>query len=327
MKVLIVGKTTAWMGLHVSHILKAFRKCGHQTLCLDYKVPFEQLLPDKLAQNIREQILEKKIRKYQPDLIYFVGSWKYDLQRLKTYFKGVSAIHDLDGPRRLRENFHESFAHADLPLTASKYMQRLLAEKGITAHYLPSAVDTDYYAPGQLSAQELKRFSSEISYIGRATAKRMDYCTVLPPDELALYGDRWTKMAQKNYPELLSAVRMKRNVRDMELVAIYRASRAVLNISQEPLDKFQTILSLQCFAIPAAGGCLLAEYVEEAPEAFEANKEILLFKTRDELAELAAKCVADPAFAAGIGKAGRKRCLQCHTHEHRVKEIEKLMRG
>ena len=327
MKVLIVGKTTGWMGLHVSHILKAFQKCGHQTHCIDYKVPFEQILPDKLAQNIREQFLESVVKKWSPDLIYFVGSWKYDLCRLKTYFKGISAIHDLDGPRRLRENFHEAYAFADLPLTVSKYMQRLLAEKGIEAYYLPSAADTDYYAPAQLSQRDLKLFSSEISYIGRATAKRMDYCSALPAGKLALYGDRWAKMARKPHPELLPAVRMKRNVRDKELVAIYQASRAILNISQEPLDKFQTILSLQCFAIPAAGGCLLAEYVEEAPEAFDDQKEILLFKSREELVDLAAKCVADPAFAAKIGEAGRKKCIQCHTHEHRVKEIEKILRG
>ena len=121
--------------------------------------------------------------------------------------------------------------------------------------------------------------------------------------------------------------RLSRNVAGRELVKIYQASDAMINILQEPLDRFRTILSLQCFAIPSTGRCLIAEYVEEAEAAFEPGKEILLFRTPEELLARVEQCLAEPGFAEAVGAAARRRCLACHTHDHRVAELERLLRN
>ncbi len=84
------------------------------------------------------------------------------------------------------------------------------------------------------------------------------------------------------------------------------------------MTRFQTILSLQNFAVPSSGACILTEYVEELPEAFVPGEEVLIFRNKEELREQAQRCIREPGLAGKIGKAARKRCLAEHTHEKRV---------
>ncbi len=329
MRILMLGSKRSWMGLHLSHMEGAFRRRGHEIFVFDYHdlsafcgvIP----LPSAWADEQRQRSLEKLVKRFRPDLVYCVGSWKYDFPRLKSYFRGVSALHDLDGPRRLTPHWTEPFGQVDLPLTASRYLMRALSERGIPSFYLPSAADPDYYAPVDLTESDRLRFGAPVSYIGRATKRRVRFCAPLADHGLALYGDRWASNRESVESGLPRCMRLRRNVEGRELVKIYQASTAVVNILQEPLDEYRTILSLQCFAVPSTGRCLLAEYVEEAAEAFEDGTEILLFRTPEELFSQTERVLSDPSFAEKIGAAGRKRCLACHTHEHRVAALEKLL--
>ncbi len=193
----MLGKNSSWMGLHLSHIEAAFRRRGHDIRIGDYHrmatlcgIP----LPREMAREQLQRSLEHLVKRFQPDLIYCVASWKYDFPRLKSYFKGVVAIHDLDGPRSPLPEVLAGFREADLPLTASRYMVRLAEEQGVTAYYLPSAADPDYYAPTTLTARESRLFSAPVSYIGRATERRVKYCSLLKEKGLALYGNRWRNL-------------------------------------------------------------------------------------------------------------------------------------
>ena len=328
MRVLMLGKKSSWMGLHVSHIEAAFRRRGHEILVGDYHemaavcgIP----LPREMAKERLQRSLERLVKRFCPDLIYCIASWKYDFPRLKSYYKGLVAIHDLDGPRSPVETVLAAFRQVDLPLTASRYMERKAREEGIPALYLPSAADPEYYAPIALTPRESRLFSAPVSYIGRATERRAEFCSLLKGKGLALYGDRWKKHPAARKNGLDQCSRLSRNVAGRELVKIYQASGSIINILQEPLDRYRTILSLQCFAVPSTGRCLIAEWVEEAEEAFEPGREILLFRTSEELLFQVEHCLADPEYAGKIGEAARKRCLQCHTHDHRVAELERIL--
>ena len=240
MRVLMLGKTSSWMGLHVSHIAEAFRRRGHTILVGDYQrmasfcgIP----LPRKAAYEQRQRSLERMVKAFHPDLIYCVASWKYDFPRLKSYYRGIAAIHDLDGPHNPLPEVLSAFRQADLPLSASRYMVRKASETGIEVFYLPSAADPQYYAPTVLSPNDRRLFSAPVSYIGRATDRRVSFCTLLADKGLALYGDRWRKHPAARIAGLDRCARLSRNVAGRELVKIYQASDAVINILQEPLDQ------------------------------------------------------------------------------------------
>ena len=67
--------------------------------------------------------------------------------------------------------------------------------------------------------------------------------------------------------------------------------------------------------------------MEEAEAAFEPGKEILLFRSPEELLAQVERCLAEPGFAEAVGGAARRRCLACHTHDHRVAKLERLLRN
>ena len=82
---------------------------------------------------------------------------------------------------------------------------------------------------------------------------------------------------------LPKCIRGNDDVIGLEVVKIYRASGCMINTLPETLAKHQTILSLQAFAVPAAVSCLVIEYVNELPGAFEIGRELLSYQTADEL--------------------------------------------
>ncbi len=327
MKILTTGNFSGWMGLHLTHFLRPFREAGHQIATLDYHCgdQFAGILPlpEALADERRNRALEKVVRSFQPDLILMIASWKFDLPRLKSYYHRPVAVYDYDGPRRWKDDDDRKLRDADLIFTVSATWQQELNRRGLSSYYLPHGVDATYYRKLELTPKEQKNYTAEVSFIGRATPRRVAFCRELGRDwDLRLYGERWHKTgAVRDDSALAACNRLRRNVEGEELVKIYSASRTMINILQEPLEQYRTILSLQCFAIPACAGCLIAETVVEAPEAFEPGREILLFSTPEELREQAAKALREPGLARTIGEHARKRILADHTHAHRMREL------
>ena len=326
MKLVMVGLHSGWLGLHLSHFCAAFQRRDIEVFRADYHRMgrFLGFLKSAGDAERRDRALEEMVRRCRPDAILFVSKWDFDLPRLRSYFNGIIAVYDYDGPRRRTpEECHALHAQKiDLFFTVSRWMQRTLQEKGMEAVYLPHGVDTDYYAPRGVNP----RFASPLSYIGRATDRRIEICAGVRKYGLALYGKRWSNCPMCREDGWKGCIRMKRNVVGEELVDIYSSSDAVLSILQEPLDTFHTVLGIQCFAVPSAAGCLIAESVEELPEAFEPGKEVLTFTTPEELAMWAEKCTTEPAFAKAIGQAGRRRCLAEHRWDSRVDAFLRYLR-
>lgn len=318
MKILLVGNYSSWMKLHLEHVTAGFQQTGSEVIAADYH-KMERLfgfsLPEKMEEEHRQRALEKLVKKEKPDVCFFAGSCKFDLERLKSYWNGIPVFHDYDGPRRKKTEDYFTYCRNGIFLTVSRFIERELKNLGEQVFYVPHGVDTDYYSPENGGST---RYDAECSYIGRATKRRVDFCSALNCD-LALYGDRWKKTP------LAHLCRRKEDIQGTELVGVYRDSQTMINILQEPLDQFQTILSLQCFAIPSTGSCLCAEWVEEFPEAFEEGKEVFTFKTKEELCELVPRILQDKPLARKVGEAGRKRCLAEHTHFHRAQQILKIL--
>jgi len=329
MKILLIGNNSNWMKIHLAQMTAGFINNGHTVRIADYNelglfAGFLKL-HEKISFELRQQKLEKLVKKFEPDLILFIISHlKFDFTRLKSYYRGVIAIHDYDGPNWSCLNHREWLKDIDVLLTVSRPIAAQLRSQDLNAHYLPHGVDVNYYSPGQLSALEHARFAAPVSYIGKATPRRLELCRQLTDKGLALYGRRWRQLAGQDDIAFQKCIRGKDDVIGHDVVKIYRASGCMINTLQETLAKHQTILSLQVFAVPATASCLITEYVSELPEAFEIGRELLCYQTADELSAQVDRVLKEPGWAQKIGDAGRRRCQDCHTHEIRGKELLKL---
>jgi spore maturation protein CgeB len=216
----------------------------------------------------------------------------------------------------------------DLLVTVSRVTHDDLQKKNYAQSiYLAHGVDADYYQPVSLSESELNRFNAPMSFVGRSSSRRVELLRPLTKHGLVVWGNRWSKKPVVDDVDYQPSVREKDNVIGEQLNTLYNGADVVLNVLQrEAFSQQNTMLSLQVFAVPAAGVCLLTEWVDELEEAFDIGSEILAFKTADELVELALKYSTDTQLAKNIGMAGRKRCLADHTHQQRAKTILEQIR-
>jgi len=75
-------------------------------------------------------------------------------------------------------------------------------------------------------------------------------------------------------------------------------------------------------------GCMtpvLHDEVQELGLCFDVGREILAYRSLEELHELHGKLTSDPTFAQSVGEAGYKRVMAEHTYAHRAKSILKQM--
>ena len=323
MRVLMIGRMESWMKLHLEFFAKGFQDCGIEVRVLNYHA-MERLfgfikLPQAMKARRSFAHLKREIETFRPDVLLFVAALKFDPRQLREFFKGKIVFYDYDGIRALKDH-SELLPFVDLLLTSDLGVISQFKAVQPNILYLPGAVDCQYFSPMTLTDQEMRLYGAPVSYIGRTTARRIELCQSLVDCGLVVYGERWHRqpICQKGQP-MEHAWRFKRDVSDEEVRIIYCGSQCIINILQENA----AMLSMQVFNVPACGRCLVTEWTDDLPSVFEVGKEILAFKTIDELKENVQRMLREPETARKIGEMGRKRCLADYTFKSRVQRILK----
>ena len=84
-------------------------------------------------------------------------------------------------------------------------------------------------------------------------------------------------------------------------------------------------INCRAFEIAGAAGLQLIEYRDAVERCFEPGKEVLTFKTKDELLSLIDRAQKEPKEMKKIREAGSKRALAQHTYQHRLSEILRIV--
>jgi glycosyltransferase involved in cell wall biosynthesis len=329
-KILVVGRLSGWMGVHIRQFAEGVRSLGHEPTLLDYRhcrarrLPWQGWLEERgtaLARNTEN--LEREIQRTGAEAVLIAPAHPaFDFAALKSRFRGPVVFIDMDGPNLpCYEEGSEWVDDVDLLVSVSRVTERRLRAEGYErVRYLPHGVDPVAYAPQMLSAGERGRFGSKIAFVGSATERRAAHLAGFDGG-VVLWGRSWSRRSFRRDPRLTGCVRTGRDVVGPELVKVYNASTLVAGVQREALCDPPTIMNLQVFAVPCSGSCLLTEWVEEIEEAFDPGEEILVFRDPEEFAEKAQRYAADPEEARRIGRKGRARCLAEHTHAHRARTL------
>jgi len=333
MKILIIGRLDGWMGIHMNQYAQGYRLLNHEVSLVDYHQFTERwfyltsLFKNKDIAEVEERTsqLLKLSKIYKPELIIFTGAGlKFNYLQLRDQMQSKFVYYDMDGPAASYFSGElDWIKDLDLLVTVSRRMFQDLQAKGFSqVQYLPHGVDTHHYAPIRLTEDEKTRFSAQVSFVGRSSNRRQELLLPLSDKGLSLWGDRWLKKSTGLPSSLRGCVREKTDIIGDDLNKLYNASNTVLNIlRKDAFSEQNTMLSLQAFAIPSSEVCLITEWVEELDDVFDCGKELLVFKTPDELVELVSRYAKDTKLAKKIGIAGRKRCLSHHTHQQRASAV------
>ena len=75
----------------------------------------------------------------------------------------------------------------------------------------------------------------------------------------------------------------------------------------------------------SVGGFVLTNYQEEIPDLFAEGKEIVTFKTPEELIDKADYYLKHDTKRINIGINGYKKVKKCYTYEHQLQKIISIL--
>lgn len=223
-----------------------------------------------------------------------------------------------DEIRRMRHT-HESLSGAvgdqGHLVTYSRLDLAALTDQGFAATYLPNAFDARY----EISP----RPSPEIVFVGARYPNREDQLSLLHRHGIPVravgrdWSHHWFDRARTwggQRPDLP----WDRDVDRATAYAMLGGAAAALNVHND-----QDGFTMRTFEIPGSGGLQLIDR-PDVEEFYEPGREVLVYRSGDELVDLCRRALRDRDWAAGIGRAARARTLTEHTFAHRMATLESL---
>ena len=186
------------------------------------------------------------------------------------------------------------------------YMRKFLAEvyKDLnkTVH-LPLAVNEHRYF------RQKRRRKDRLLFAGSYSADRLDLLNTsgekIPLD---IYGPGFGKFFGIRFGLRLSSEKLN---------SLFNSYVACLNINQKP--NTMNGLNLRPFEATAAGSLVFNENVPDLAQSFEPDKEVLVYRSSDELIDKYTAIMKDETRINKIAEAGYRRTLSEHTYIHRAK--------
>jgi spore maturation protein CgeB len=105
----------------------------------------------------------------------------------------------------------------------------------------------------------------------------------------------------------------------LEMYRVLAASRIVLNRHIDVAGRFAN--NLRLYEATGVGACLLTDARDNLGDLFEPGREVLVYRTAEECAELVAHYLANEPERQRIAEAGQRRTLGEHTYRARMQEV------
>jgi spore maturation protein CgeB len=310
------------MNLYVPRTLEAM---GHEVSVLDSGV--HGIIPGLLKKFSSRQNLTRfmdnktlgAIERYKPDIFLAIYGVNHSIELIdKVKAMGIpAACWWLNDPFQFKRST-ERAASFDFYFTNSRGSLEDYRAKGITnVHYLPVGI----YPPVHRRLAGLEK-KYDVSFSGDWCAPREKVLGAVAEDfDLAIFGP-WKKKLREG------AALRKRIVKNgfftaEEMVGIFNRSRVVLNLHSW-FGRFDYGVNPRLFEANGCGAFQLCDWKEEIAGLYEDGKEVVLYRTVEELKKKLAYYLPREKERAVIADNALKRSLECHTYEHRMKRLLKV---
>lgn len=153
--------------------------------------------------------------------------------------------------------------------------------------------------------------------------KRLDFPKARYEMECAYVQYRWgTKAALHCRPGVLDT-EVSRVLQEGKIAI---GNGEVLAIDAEKKSKYWThYLKHRDFEAPMAGACYLTSDCRDLHQSYEVGKEVMSYKSTDDLVEQTRRLLRDNALRAKLRVNARKAALSRHTFKHRFEQIFKFL--
>lgn len=298
----LMGHDTLTLG-EVAHA-RYYSPLRHYSRAIIERLRKRSISPDgrrllRLARSFRPQIVLSLTREYPPEL----------LAELKRVCGSVLILWWGDPPANARR---WAFMDPSWDLVFLKDMATVKKLRLVRSdvHLLHEAMNPKWHRP--LSKQQNERVIVAGNYypFRQALVSRL----LADGTDMDLYGSPppwWS------FPTIRSRHTGRYIVRD-EKSRIFGAGAACLNSFSVAEGNS---LNCRAFEIAGAGGLQVVEYRPAIEECFEPGKELLVFRTYEELLELIEWARSAPNEMSRIREDGARRALSEHTYQHRLEAM------
>lgn len=186
---------------------------------------------------------------------------------------------------------------------------------GRPVEVLPFGADPSVYRPQRGQGW----YRANVVFAGTATPRRETLLAGLVEFGIALWGPGWRATALKDYcrGELL---------RTDEYVKAYNGASVAVNIHHRAADDGEEASCNQrLFELAAMGAAQVVDHRLDLPDQFQPGREVLTYKTAEELRALVRELLADPAMGETLGANARRAALSRHTYMHRGLRLLELV--
>ncbi len=188
-----------------------------------------------------------------------------------------------------------------------EYLTKKLNKHGIQAHYLPVADVAD---------REIKKVTKKYSivFVGHRTNRRIAFFSTIADLGFDLWG-------YKHWMETPLAPYYHKTLSVDELKDIYRQSKIIVNVSTGEEGAPVCIANLRNFEATGVGAFVLSEYNAALAELFREDKEMVFFRSKEELRRKAQYYLEHQQERETIAKRGWLRTKSDHTYIHRLRKL------
>lgn len=276
---------------------------------------------------IQFDILLAQVKTFAPDIIYFYSNifiTEAQILQLKTYCKKI--VLQWSCPI-WREQPTFPYHLFDLIITAAPQLKAYFDEKKYNCIYLQQAFDESVLN----TCEEKKEPIGDVVFIGGFVLGHHYRFEILEAllkanINLTIYG-----IGKESLPkDSLVYNAMKEPIYGIDMYNKYRKYKMSIHIngtgySNDGIDWSKYAGAKRLFEITGAGTLLLTSHQENIKELFEIDKEVVTFKTADELIEKIKYYLANPEIAGEVAKNGMQRTLSSHSFRARAKELNTIL--
>ena len=201
------------------------------------------------------------------------------------------------------DNYRRWVGKFDLNLTSTLGAVDWYREAGGACLYSPAGVNLpDDFPSPRLDTQ----FQYVLSFVGSARLERQAFINQLHTFNVPInvFGGGWPEGGWTQNPR-----------------TIYRSSQMNLGIGFSTATQAQTSLKARDFECPGVGACYVTTYNWELVNHYELGKEILCYRTVEELVEIFAYYRQRPQHCLKIAQAAFRRARAEHTWRKRFENI------
>jgi len=277
--------------------------------------------------SIREEILIEQLKKIKPDVVYiFSGIWlgREALEKIKKLCKKVILQWSCPVVERWN-NF--PFDEFDFILSSSIPLVKDFENKKLKTFYLQQSFDEEILKAVPQNIAPTK----DVIFIGNFNPHpyRAEVLEFLLKNNVKI--DVYGTVGESISKNSLLRKTIKPPLHGIEMFSKYKEYKIALHIhgqgtnNNDGIDWSSFAGAKRNFEITGIGTALLSSYQENLKELFEPDKEILIFKTKEDCLEKIKSYLKQPELLKQIAYNGQRRVLREHTFKNRAETLMQLI--